>query len=303
MSDLHDDFGLDELRAMSRAGSEAAIGRPPAQIRGLGARRHRMRVAGIGIVSIVAVAAVGGGAVAVVGNVTGTQLESAAPLVPGTEAVTPRPTDPHTAEPTALPTEPADPPSTVPAGPPPTEIPRDFPIDRDLPADNGADEVLEGPAFGESWATTAMPAPCGARDFLGDPVETLSVSFTAPELGLVRDVRMHRDAEEAAEVIQGYADALAACPEERSDDGEWLVVYEAHPQSLGDGSLLVSRHVQMAGYPASPGMDQYIVAQVGPAVLVVGSYGEATPGTEAAHDQREAVIETAEALVDELAGR
>src|SRR5688572_26546259 len=107
MSDLHDDFGLDELRAMSRAGSEAAIGRPPAEIRGLGTRRHRWRVAGIGVASIVAVAAVGGGAVAVVGSLTGPQLESAAPLVPGTEAATPRPTDPPTAEPTDLSTEPA----------------------------------------------------------------------------------------------------------------------------------------------------------------------------------------------------
>lgn len=213
----------------------------PEDVRRLGTRRHRRRVA----------ATLGATACLVVGAVVaGVSASSIA-----TDATTPLPADRPTqgatleAEETAV-------------------IPTDFPLGRGLPTASQQLDMrgADTPPTGESVGTI-----CGEPYALtGRPVDRAAIEGTNQEYLGVRDLAVYRSSPEAVDAARTLASRLQACPLERSSGGDTATTV-APLADLGDHAWLSVRTLEYDGDVMSA--EYYLIVQRGSATLVLHQQG------------------------------
>lgn len=279
---------LQQLQRLADAGGARAHGLPAEQVRVLGVRRHRRRVAATVAAASVAVAVFTGGALAATGELV---RNSPRPQPAGTLPPSVVPSTPTaTATPTRPPAEPSTEPSPAPASPttvrrvedvtPPggwvTEIPAGFRVDEGLPSEG--DVTITGPA-----GDLEVPAfrVCGRNAYpIGaDAVDRLSVWAEGPEYRETRELTLYPDAAAARRALGRFVDAVLTCPRERTGTGGWQQrsIVES---GVGESGYVVVQNYGQRGLGLVLGTYSSHLVRVGNALVFVERLGEAEPGSE-----------------------
>lgn len=156
-----------------------------------------------------------------------------------------------------------------PARPYVTEIPAGFPLTKGYPATNGNDG---SPVTAVPGRRTVTPFElCGTPVWTYDgTVDLLGASYTGEaEDFRARALVLYPSDDAATETLDELTAAVAACPEESTDDGGTVSVYERHDADAGgqDGELVFTQRYRMQGTGFSTGLMAYAVSQVGNALL------------------------------------
>lgn len=249
----------------------------PEDVRRLGTRRHRRRVA----------ATLGATACLVLGAVAaGVGASSFA-----TDATPPLPAD-RPSQGLTPDTE-----QTAPA------IPADFPLGRGLPTASqqldmrGADTPPTGESVGEI---------CGAPYALtGRPVDRAAIEGTNQEYLGVRDLAVYRTPAQALDATRTLAGRLRSCPVEQAPGGDTTTTVAAL-SNLGDHAWVSVRTLEYDGDAMSA--EYYVIVQRGSAALVLHQQGGEPAllreGTRQAYldDFRSSTVEPMVAALCELDG-
>lgn len=261
---------LARLRELADTGRERAHGLPPAQVRALGARRHRHRTLAVTAAASVAVAVFAGGALAVTGQLT----ETTAPSGPVDRPGGIEPVDRWL-----------------------TEIPAGVRVDRGLATDD-ADVNVTGPAEG---AEVPAYEVCDAIAYppAHEPTDRLAVLAQGPEYRATRVLTVYRDAETAQDALREFVTAVEDCPREELEGGAWRrrAVVES---GVGEEGYVVVQGYGQRGLGPVLGTYSSQLARVGNALVFVEELGEGAPGSQAELGLQTRVRRTAAAISTDM---
>lgn len=241
------------FRALAEYGERNASGMPAAQVRTLGTRRHRQRIA-VTVAAVVAmVGLIGAGSVAA-GSVL--LRDDSTPATPGppTRTTTTTPIEQSTSSPPPSTSSRPSTTSTTPAGPRWADaIPGDFEMEDGLTdSPRETSDKLDTP-----WAIDL----CGSTSYPTDEsrVAFRTINQPVPEEFESRQLGLYPDAATAQQVIDDFLAKLAECPRVPADSPDpnfpdKAVVWEKLDYDAGEASFVavdMLEYSTLAGYSAA----------------------------------------------------
>lgn len=283
---------LQRLREVADAGREHARGLPADQVRALGSRRQRRRVAAsvAGVCAVVVIIA--GGVLTATGQMS-SLVDAPQPADAPRPSTAPSPPARNTGSPVLGAVD-----NVPPSGGWVTEIPESYPLAQDLRA-QGEDGAVQGPGGGvdlpgiRACGSVAFPLAGSSSDMLG-------LQYSAPEVIQVRQLVVYEDAAAAQAALRRLVDDVAACPREELDDGVTYRVHRVRTTDLGDTGVRALTHGGQQGLGLMLGSEQHHLARVGNAVLRLSESAEYMPGSEAERRWLTEVSEVVGGLVQDM---
>jgi hypothetical protein len=283
---------LQRLREVADAGREHARGLPADEVRALGSRRQRRRMAAsvAGVCAVVVIIA--GGVLSATGQMS-SLVDAPQPADAPRPSTAPSPPARNTESPVLGAVD-----NVPPSGGWMTEIPGGYPLARNLPA-QGEDGAVQGPG-GE----VDLPGirACGSVAFplAGSSSDMLGLRYTAPEVRHVRQLVVYEDAVAAQAALRRLVDDVAACPREELDDGVSYRVHQVRATDLGDTGVRALTHGGQQGFGLMLGSEQHHLVRVGNAVLRLSEAAEYMPDSDAEQRWLAEVSEVVGGLAQDL---